>query len=165
LRFEKNKYTKSASFLMDSCQIIKKTATMNCRDVNINLIFYVEGTLPEVDFQKMKMHVDSCAECSAKLTYLTEALVSIDSMKTVEAKPFLFTRIQGRMSARSDIQRKYVFAPLLMVSVLLVGLFIGSVVGRVAINSTTNTIQNEYDVAYLFNDAQLENVEVKLLGE
>jgi len=137
---------------------------MKCKDVEKKLIFLLEGGLLEQEQQLISKHIGHCESCAAKLEYLKESFQIVEAEKSVEVKPFLYTRIQARKESRQKTVRQWVLAPLAVASVLVVGLLIGSVAGRVTINQGSALVQSDHNIAYLFNDAALESTEMRLLN-
>ncbi|MDA3927631.1 MAG: zf-HC2 domain-containing protein [Prolixibacteraceae bacterium] len=138
---------------------------MNCKAIDKNLIFYIDGSLSADKNQMVSHHLKSCTECTAKLDYLTHSLQQFDAVKSTEIKPFLYTRISARMEQPKVTRTQWVLAPFAIAAVLVVGLFFGSLVGKITVAPRVTVAQVDYDVAYLFNDAQIENVEYKLLND
>ena len=66
---------------------------MNCKEVENNLIFFIEGNLAEnkrVDFNK---HLNSCDNCKTLYQKLEADLLVIENDKITEPNPFLYSRI------------------------------------------------------------------------
>ncbi len=66
---------------------------MNCKEVENNLIFFIEGNLPEnkqVDFNN---HLNSCDNCKVLYQKLKADLLVIENDKITEPNPFLYSRI------------------------------------------------------------------------
>ncbi len=66
---------------------------MNCKEVENNLIFFIEGSLPEsrqVDFNK---HLNSCDNCKVLYQKIKADLLVIENDKITEPNPFLYSRI------------------------------------------------------------------------
>lgn len=137
---------------------------MNCKDVEKKLIFFLEVELQEQEQQQVSEHIGHCEGCAAKLQYLKESFQIVEAEKAIEVKPFLYTRILARMEPRQQTIRRWVLAPLAVASVLVVGLLIGSVAGRLTIQQGTTLFQSDHNVSYLFNDADLESTELRLLN-
>ena len=88
----------------------------------------------------------------------------IKKEKELEVRPFLYTRIQSKLDEPVVSKKQWVLAPILMTAIVVLGLFIGTVIGQKTVspklaNDTT------YELAYLFNDTQLESLEYKLLND
>lgn len=135
---------------------------MNCKQIDKNLIFYIEGSIKESEKTIIQNHIESCPECAAKLNYLKSSLAQLELIKDSVPKPFMFTRIQGRLSKAPSVNRNRVFVPVAWAAILVVGLLMGSLIGNTIIPFET---QSNYEVAYLFNDSGLENVESYLMGD
>lgn len=137
---------------------------MKCKSIDKKLVLYLEGGLSDAEHQIVSQHIALCADCAAKVNYLRTSFQWLETVKATEVKPFLFTRIQARMESRNQTVRRWTLAPLAVASVLFVGLLIGSVAGRFTIQQGTTLVPFDHSVAYLFNDADLESTELKLLN-
>jgi anti-sigma factor RsiW len=137
---------------------------MECKIVENKLVFYLDGDLPEDENQKVSQHLEGCSQCAAKLQYLKETFQWIETEKMIDVKPFLYTRIKTRMEHKNVAVRQWVLAPIAIASVLVVGLFVGTLVGKTTIRQTLASATPEYEVAFLFNDDQMENMAYKLIN-
>jgi anti-sigma factor RsiW len=137
---------------------------MRCKDIEKKLIFFLEGELQEQEQKMVSEHIGHCEGCTAKLQYLKGSLLIFEAEKAIEVKPFLYTRIKARMEPRQQTVRRWVLAPLAVASILVMGLLIGSVAGRLTVQQGTTLVQTDHNVAYLFNDADLESTESILLN-
>ncbi len=138
---------------------------MECNSVEKKLILYLEDDLHGDDYQQVSQHLDGCRQCAAKLQYVKESFQWIEAEKSIDVKPFLYTRIKSRMEHKNVAVRQWVLAPLAIASVLVVGLFVGTLVGKTRIRQLLASNTLEYEVAYFFNDDQMENMVYKLINE
>lgn len=138
---------------------------MNCKSIDKKMVFYLEGGLSVAEQQIVSQHIAHCADCAAKLEYLRTSFQLLETVKTTEVKPFLFTRIKARMETRHQTVRRWVLAPLAVASVLAVGLVFGVVIGKMTLTPSLSTTVVDYNVADLFNDAQMESSAYKLLND
>jgi anti-sigma factor RsiW len=72
---------------------------MKCNKCHTGLMGYLEGTLPEGLANEIGKHLKSCSECAGFEVYLRETLHIIDKEKHMEPRPYLYTRIKGRMTS------------------------------------------------------------------
>jgi predicted anti-sigma-YlaC factor YlaD len=135
---------------------------MDCKSIEKKLIFYLEGDLPDEENKIISSHIKGCNQCAAKLQYIQESIQTIELEKSTVPKPFLFTRIQARMQSKENKIRRLILAPLAIASILTIGLFVGTLVGKSTINQWIS--HEEHNIAYLFNDEQIENMEISLLN-
>jgi len=98
------------------------------------------------------------------MEYLRETLSLLDKEKTVQVDPFLFTRIQGRLEYIGK-EKSRILKPLFIAAALIVGLFSGILLGQLTVRPSKPFSGQEYEIAYLFHDNQIENMENLLLEE
>ena len=138
---------------------------MDCISTENKLIFFLENNLPADQVREITNHLASCAGCSAKLEFLKETLSLLDKEKSTSLQPFLFTRIQGRLQ-ETEIPRKFrVLRPLFLAAVLIVGLFSGILMAQLTVFPSPANSPQEYEIADLFYEAPMENMENMLLEE
>ncbi|MDD2288916.1 MAG: hypothetical protein PHT64_07130 [Bacteroidales bacterium] len=138
---------------------------MDCISTENKLIFFLENNLPADQVREITNHLASCAGCSAKLEFLKETLSILDKEKSIPVRPFLFTRIQGRLQEK-EIPRKFrVLRPLFLAAALVVGLFSGILMAQLTVFSSPANSPQEYEIADLFYEAPMENMENMLLEE
>lgn len=70
---------------------------MNCKEVENNLIFFIEGNLAENKLGDLKNHLNLCDNCSALYQKLKADLLLIENDKITEPNPFLYSRIAERL--------------------------------------------------------------------
>ncbi len=138
---------------------------MNCKSTEKKLIFFLENNLPDhQEAEAIASHLDLCPECRKKMEYLRETLSLLDKEKTVQVDPFLFTRIQGRLEYIGK-EKSRILKPLFIAAALIVGLFSGILLGQLTVRPSKPFSGQEYEIAYLFHDNQIENMENLLLEE
>ncbi len=129
------------------------------------MIFDLEKSLSGDKSQLLNKHINDCPSCAAEYEFLKATFASLDTVKSVQVKPYLFTRIKSRMQKNRVLSQKWVLNPLAIASVLVVGLLIGTMLSKVTKNTIQNNVTADYDVAALFNDANLETAEFYLLND
>jgi len=146
---------------------------MKCKIFHSDLIFYIDGDLPEARSKAIESHLKDCPECSAQYEYLKASLDVINTENDIEANPFFYTRVSERLrnlDARKDqkvIMPVYarVLQPAIFVVLLVIGTYTGISLGNVfepeqeAANSASHTVE------YYFNDFQQEKLETFLLKD
>jgi anti-sigma factor RsiW len=135
---------------------------MKCKSIEKKLVYYLEGGLSDAERQFFSHHIELCTDCAAKAEYLKSSFQWLETEKKTEVKPFLYTRIKARMATDNRKVYQWAFAPLAFASVLVVGLIVGTLVAQVTIQPTTVQSQ-ELTVAQLFDDTQIETMELSLL--
>jgi hypothetical protein len=137
---------------------------MNCKSTERKLIFFLENNLPNQEAEAVAFHLDLCPGCREKMEYLRETLSLLDKEKTVQVNPFLFTHLQGRLEYMEK-EKSRIPKPLFIAAALIIGLFSGILLGQLIIGPSKPTSRQEYEIAYLFHDNQIENMENLLLEE
>ncbi len=76
---------------------------MRHKNIQNKLLLYIDGDLPEKDYQMVKRHISRCAQCRKHLEILSR--IWTQSREPVDAtpSPYLYTRIQARIA---DYNRK-----------------------------------------------------------
>lgn len=136
---------------------------MKCKSIEKKLIFYLEGDLSDSEKQTIMHHIEDCTDCSAKLDYLRMSLQYIKEDVASEIKPYLFTRIKARQQSNKHGIYRWGIASMAATLVLFIGIFTGTLVARVTITPTMQA--EELTVAQLFDDSQIETIELFLLEE
>ncbi len=146
---------------------------MNCKEVNSNLIFYIEDELQPDKKTEIKEHLQSCQDCNKLFLDIKETFTIIEKEKKIKPNPFLFTRIQQQISNLEEQKSSSVLQPnfikilqpvtlsLLLLSGIVFGIFLGSSFQK---QEQNQTIVHQTDEFYL-NDFQLEKIETFLLTE
>lgn len=74
---------------------------MTCADVLDRLDDYVDGTLPEAEFQEVELHLAGCADCAAEHRFLRELLARAAALPRGVAPPRdLWPGIASRLTNR-----------------------------------------------------------------
>jgi len=95
---------------------------MTCRDVLDRLDDYVDGELPEAEFQEVELHLASCAGCASEERFLRELLEQASRLPRAIAPPRdLWPGVASRLGARAQ-PRTYWMAGLAAAAALLVAL-------------------------------------------
>ncbi len=136
---------------------------MDCKSTEKKLIFFIENALNPEDAVVVAAHLEQCPDCRAKLEYLKEILAQAEIEKIIENKPFLFTRIQGRFSKCRNTQNQKSFATGGNCHCFGHWHILRHLLGQFTM--TPNTTDREREVAYLFQDQEIENIESLLLED
>ena len=146
---------------------------MNCKEVNKNLIFYVEGELQPEKEMELQEHLKDCHDCNILFLNLKETMATIAQEKSILPNPFLYTRLQEKISNLEESRKIFVFKPEFIKILQSVTLSLLLVLGVVFGISMGNSIQYQTpgqsmvyqsDEFYL-NDLQQETIESFLLTE
>lgn len=139
---------------------------MNCKQIERQLIYYLDDNLHDNIKREISDHLNSCSECKEKLVFIQDSLQLLDKEMITEVKPFLYSRLKERINNQKSHQlpQRYLI-PLAAASILTFGFFIGSVLGSYTISQAEELVYNEFSVETLFNDSVLEIAENILLNE
>lgn len=135
---------------------------MDCNKAESRIIYFLEGGILEKEVLEMEKHFASCESCAAKKAYLEVHLHQTDVYKTGEVKPFLYTRIKAKTQAVQRRQR--ILVPFFYTAVLAIGLIFGTLISQLVMSPPSTVTHQNFEVAYLFNDMNLESTEYKLLN-
>lgn len=135
---------------------------MKCRTIDKKLVFFIENKLEENEAQMVAHHLGECASCASKAKYLQTFWTDLEFEKTVQPKPFFYTRVLARMHQPAETKMRWIFAPASLVAVLALGLLVGNWFAQSTVNASQTT---EWSIAQLFDDTQIENVESILIEE
>lgn len=157
-----------------------KEDIMNCKEINKNLIFYVEGSLDTVKSSQVQKHLEECNDCRSSIIFLRDTLIVIDKEKIRDTNPYFSMKVMERLkkqSASKQISGVFSFnriykpsmAFLLTGLAIYAGIFLGgSYTQKYEItsleDSRANQIQTIADEFYL-NDLGIENIETILITD
>ncbi len=136
---------------------------MDCKSTEKKLIFFIENALNPEDAVVVAAHLEQCPDCRSKMEFLKETLSRVNMEKTVEVNPFLFTRIQARLEQTEKHETRRILKPLAIAAALVMGVFFGILLGQLTM--TPKATNSEQEVAYLFQDHQMESMESLLMED
>ena len=139
---------------------------MVCKKIQQDLIFFFYKELSNEKELIIETHLQECEKCELVFLKLKRTLSIIEIEKQTEVNPYIYTRIQEKISQienkQTEIQRtpvfKRIFQPILVAAVIIVGLILGVFIGnyyQTNNNSIYLTNQNQTEEYYL-NDFQQE---------
>jgi len=146
---------------------------MNCKEVNKNLIFYVEGELQPEKETELQEHLKDCHDCNVLFLNLKETLAIITQEKAAKPNPFLFTRIQEEINNLEEPRKVFVLnsnfikilQPVTLSLLLVLGVVFGISMGNsIQYQTPGQSMVYQSDEFYL-NDLQQETIESFLLTE
>ena len=146
---------------------------MKCKEINKNLLFYIEGELSQEKEKLIKEHLHNCQNCLMLFNEIKETLAVIEGEKKIEPTPFLFTRIQQHITnlenqeSLTELQPifKRILQPIALTLLLLAGVYFGISLGNsFKSEKFEKTIVYQTDEFY-FNDFQQESIEAFILNE
>ena len=136
---------------------------MECKQFENRLIDYLEDSCSPSLKLAMADHLESCSSCLAKYHYIKDMYGILDIEKEIEVPPFLMTRIEGRMEKGVEKRTNIRWVPA-FAATLVMGLFFGFLVSTITM-SPQKMNYSERELAYFFNEMQIEHVESTLLSD
>lgn len=146
---------------------------MNCKEVNKNLIFYIDSELHPQKEKELQEHLADCSDCNELFLNLKETMEIITAEKAVKPNPFIFTRIQQEISNIKEPRGVFVskpgfikiLQPVALSLLLIMGVIFGISMGNsIQYQAPGRSIVYQSDEFYL-NDFQQETIESILLNE
>jgi anti-sigma factor RsiW len=136
---------------------------MNCKEIEHQLIFLIDGELPEKLTRELTDHIQVCKACEAKYHYLKEALSGVNEIKNEKPRAFFYTRLIGRMEGSERKVRQLQWAPLSIASILVIGLLAGTLIGKLTVPELSQA-PSAYTLSDMFNEVRLESMELIILN-
>jgi predicted anti-sigma-YlaC factor YlaD len=143
---------------------------MNCKKIQNDLIFFIEGEINAVRKSVIENHINECPECIYLYNKLKESFEIINKEKETESNPFLNTRIQEKIRIIKYQTDKIILKPLLVkiiqtaaiIILLTGGIFFGFNLGNSLNNDGKLGIQSEQ---IYVNELHQERIETFLLDD
>lgn len=98
---------------------------MECRNIQKELIFYLDGELPEERMKSIGEHLDGCPSCSAFLEELKKDMVIIEVEKKPDVSSYFFTRLSVQLDERAQVQERNAWTRLVQPAFFSLLLIIG----------------------------------------
>ncbi len=146
---------------------------MNCKEVNKNLIFSIEGELQPQKEMELLEHLMDCHDCNVLFMNLKETMATIAQEKATLPNPFLFTRIQEKISNLEEPRKIFhlkldfikILQPVTLSFLLLMGVIFGISLGNSFQYQTLGQSMVYQSDEFYLNDLQQETIESFLLTE
>jgi predicted anti-sigma-YlaC factor YlaD len=134
---------------------------MNCFTCQKNIVACLEKNLSREESGNIATHLENCRECSAIYDEMKFTFSLIDAEKTIEANPFLVTRVMAAIDNRTiSSSAKTVYKRILQTSLIAASIAIATLVGIEAGNLYTTRpkrISVPEEMVYM-NDAAMESL-------
>jgi predicted anti-sigma-YlaC factor YlaD len=115
---------------------------MRCSEIQRKLSPYIDNEMTDPQKKEIKNHLAICENCQRDYQDLLESWELLDALPKPEPAPFLYTRIQTRLSEKSKGKQygrlERFFVPLSATAAVIIGIVIGSIVG--ANGEVSNTV-------------------------
>jgi len=144
---------------------------MKCKTIHKNLIFFLEGDLPEKETEQIKVHLSGCRECAAFAEDLKKTLAIVEQEKKAETNPFFYTRLKAKLESQAETEKVPLWKPVLVKVVqpvffsvlLMAGIYSGFKIGApLRVNTGAANYPTEEILPYL-NEMQSEPIEEFLM--
>jgi predicted anti-sigma-YlaC factor YlaD len=124
---------------------------MNCKEVNKNLLSFLDGELNEAKNRSIQLHISNCKNCQEAFHQIKSLYSTIDIEKEqFEINPYLAEKVWTRLhSTGSSINTPIIpLRRLTIVSIAAAGIFLGIAIGSLFnmafTNQTTEATEQEW---------------------
>jgi predicted anti-sigma-YlaC factor YlaD len=144
---------------------------MKCKQIQSELIFYLEGDLNIEKRKEIKSHLSECETCKNLAGNLNSSLRIIDKEKELKVNPYIYTRIQERINNYERRPSAFITSatrilrPVFVSAIIILGIFAGIKLGNYLNDRLINDVTEIQIESYYLNDLQHEPVEASLLYE
>lgn len=138
---------------------------MDCKKIHIKLIPWIEGKANTSENLIIEKHLKECNSCNEFEKKLRNAFALMDSDKVTEKDPYMFIRIDEKLTKESNLSISVTLYKKILVAASLTGaVLIGGIIGN-ALNKN-NKIYSDFETEkYFLRDIQQEDIELYLLSE
>lgn len=108
---------------------------MNCKEVENNLIFYIDGELDTSLSKKMNRHLKTCSSCHALYQNMKADLDLFKKDKISQTNPFFYQKLEQKLknsdskNSKNNIRQLYIQA-LTYAAAIILAVFIGVALGK-----------------------------------
>jgi anti-sigma factor RsiW len=107
---------------------------MRCKEIRRYFSAYMDGELRREEVDEMRVHLESCRECSEAFQRLERAWCLLLETPVPRMEPGFYMRLRARMKYHPPRRvagwTGRVLVPVAMAIVFLLGIFLGSLMGR-----------------------------------
>lgn len=144
---------------------------MKCKTIHKELIFFLEGDLPDNQMQEIKAHLLRCAGCKAFAQEMKKTLAVVQMETPAEVTPFFYTRLKARMVKQEEKKRQNAgfsiwekaLQPALFTFLLIIGVYSGIKIGSNATTKTPAPDNAQAEVVPYLNEMKAEPLESFLM--
>lgn len=113
---------------------------MECQAIQKRISAYLDGELEAGLRETIQAHLNECAECRQAAAQLSKVYALLEHDVAQPANPFLWTRVQARLSSPRSVRRsrrlQRLLTPVTVALALFVGIALGVSIGEHALSST-----------------------------
>ncbi|MBN1547287.1 MAG: anti-sigma factor [Syntrophaceae bacterium] len=106
---------------------------MKCRHIQRKLSAFTDGELDDRQKEKVVQHLKTCQTCRGVCRTMEQYWELLNILPEPKPPPFLYTRIQARISEKTESKTRRWFerilVPLSATAAVVLGIVIGSIVG------------------------------------
>jgi hypothetical protein len=144
----------------------KSEESMNCKELNKLIELIPEGNVTVEQMASLKNHAKQCSSCASALEDLQSEMMTYERMRSVQANPFLYTRIMSKIESQKvelfnffpQLSRIQNMAAtfLIIVSSVLIGVKGAGLLTTELDNDSEDALVEEY--WYADNESTMDNV-------
>lgn len=139
----------TATRLPDGGQEVRKHEKMKCRRVHKRLSAYQDGELRLEEQDRIRAHLADCPECRKRYEEFQRIWDVLDDLPDIQSAPGFYLKLHKRISGSGEDysfpRLRQIFqvlpSPLAMVTLLLVGLVMGTYLGNILFEEGLSSFQ------------------------
>jgi hypothetical protein len=143
---------------------------MNCKQVENNLLFFIDNELSIEMTNSFELHIAECKHCKQLYDNVKASLQIINTEKTLDDDFYFYTRLKQRMENKKNnsgivnFLPKSVLQPIAIVCLLVIGVFAGVNIGN-KYNANNYSLSDEETRVSLLNSYSEETYIVEIGNE
>lgn len=123
---------------------------MECKAIQKKLSAYLDGELDVRTHETVSSHLAGCADCRQLAARLSQVYALLEQDETTPTNPFVWARVQARLSAPTAVRRtgrlQRLLAPVTVAAGLFLGITLGWSIGHHVVTATSDTTANDTTV-------------------
>ena len=138
---------------------------MNHKTIHNQLIFYLEGTLPESEMKCISEHLEECTDCRLFFDELKLNWQLMEQDKTIEASPYFYSKVKNKVENDGQLVVHWysrILQPVFFVFILGIGINFGIWMGT--LYSESDTFVSQEASLLLLDDMSQEPIEQFLIN-
>ncbi len=151
---------------------------MNCKNVNKNLIGYIEQAIPSKLQEEMEKHFNECTVCKELYVNVLATYTVYDNRLIPEVNPFFYTRLEQKLKTKTLREVTFVpniiwkLRPIAVIILIFIGINMGILIGKsfsgsgITLNNSNRTeILEAYASDYYLTDTGEESMKALITNE